>query len=276
MIKGPVGFLRKRVLMPLLYKRANRVICVSEGIRKEIIQMGVPKEKLKTIHNFFESPNLKPISIPSTYSRFHDMEFLLAVGRLHPQKNFKAAIDIFVGMLSTRSTLKLVLIGDGPEKAILTAHARNRGLSVFEPEMDIDSNFDVYFLGYQQPHYFMRHAKLFLLPSLWEGFPNVLLESMACGVPIIASDCDSGPREMLLVNEDTGFDPIDYPVVGLAGILMQIPNTAQAIRHWISVANNTLDDADLRKKLSEGGKVRILTFEKSRIVPQWTAIINEV
>jgi glycosyltransferase involved in cell wall biosynthesis len=275
MIKGPIGFLRKNVLMPLLYKRAGGIVCVSEGIRREILGMGISPGNVKTIYNFYEANYTRgSTSFPTKYSLFDGAEYILSVGRLHPQKNFNASIDIFAGVLSTNSNLKLLLVGDGPEMATLVQHARNLRLRVFEPEMDINPTYDVYFLGYQEPFCFLRRAKLFLLTSAWEGFPNVLLEAMDCEVPIIAADCNFGPREMLLTTADK-ISPLTYPVIGTAGVLMPVPASQDAIRHWIRVTNGMLDDLELRKKLVTGGSTRLGSFNRSRIISEWINVINE-
>ena len=119
---------------------------------------------------------------------------LVTSGRLALQKNHAALIALFARLLERRRA-RLVLIGDGELRQPLIDQARSLGLRVAEGP---DGDADVYFLGFQDnPFRLQRHADLFVLPSGWEGFPMVLGEAMACGLPIVSADCPTGPREFL-------------------------------------------------------------------------------
>ncbi len=112
--------------------------------------------------------------------------FIVTAGRLEPQKGQDVLLRAFAASRACDG-LDLVLLGDG------SLGARLRALSV---ELGVAER--VRFLGFQaNPWAWFSRARLFVLPSLWEGFPNALLEAMACGAPVVASACDYGPREAI-------------------------------------------------------------------------------
>jgi len=114
-------------------------------------------------------------------------EFLIAVGRLTPQKDFATLLRGYAHARAKGLALELVIAGDGEERATLESLASSLGIASF-----------VHFLGHvSNPYPIIRRAQFLVLSSLWEGFAYVPLEAMALGVPCIATDCPSGPSEIL-------------------------------------------------------------------------------
>ena len=114
---------------------------------------------------------------------------ILGIGRLAPQKNFSLLIKAFAQVRRARPA-RLVIIGDG-------AGAELAKLQALAASLDLTSA-DVWFAGHQSnPLKFLANAGLFVLSSNWEGMSNVLLEAMACGCPVVATDCPTGVRELL-------------------------------------------------------------------------------
>jgi glycosyltransferase involved in cell wall biosynthesis len=111
---------------------------------------------------------------------------ILGVGRLAPQKDFATLLRAFALVRQQRAA-RLLILGEGPERQRLEALAA---------ELRIDK--DVSLAGYDQnPYRFMSKASVFVLSSAWEGFGNVLVEALAVGAPVVATDCRDGPREIL-------------------------------------------------------------------------------
>ena len=111
---------------------------------------------------------------------------ILGVGRLHPQKDYPTLLRAFAKLRAQRQA-RLVIIGEGGERPALESLAA---------ELGVDGDVDL--PGFtRNPYRFMGRAAIVALSSRWEGSPNILVEAMACGTPVVATDCPSGPAETL-------------------------------------------------------------------------------
>ena len=135
---------------------------------------------------------------------------LLNVGRINPQKGQWLLLEMMPAILERYPDWKLVIIGEAEKgdklKDQLKAKARRLGLRVWdiaETGEAAQAGPQVYFLGYQaNPYRYMRRSRVLLFPSAFEGFPNTVLEAMHTGLPVIAADCQSGPREIMAPESD--------------------------------------------------------------------------
>ena len=174
-------------LIPLLYRLPSKVAAASEGVAQALSVMGVPEKKLVSIPNPAPSqaPSLSitllpPICAPERY--------IIGVGRLHQQKGFDRLINALVYLEDPR--LHLVLLGEGEERQALAKLAK---------ALSVDSRVHMPgAVGDLWPWY--RHAQCFVLSSRHEGWPNVIMEAMIQGVPVVAFDCKYGPREIIRNN----------------------------------------------------------------------------
>ena len=122
--------------------------------------------------------------------RFKNKKFIIGIGRLTKQKNFKLLIKAFKKMHDYEENLNLIILGEGEKINSLKVLTDNLGLTNF-----------VYFLGYKENIYtYLKKAECFILSSLWEDPGFVLIESSFMNVPIIASNCPNGPQE--IINKD--------------------------------------------------------------------------
>jgi glycosyltransferase involved in cell wall biosynthesis len=110
----------------------------------------------------------------------------MGVGRLVPQKNFRLLIDAFA-IVRRSHDARLIILGEGPERPLLEAQVRQYGL---HDVVDLPGFLD-------NPYACMARASVFALSSDFEGLPTVLIETLAIGTPVVSTDCESGPREIL-------------------------------------------------------------------------------
>jgi N-acetylgalactosamine-N,N'-diacetylbacillosaminyl-diphospho-undecaprenol 4-alpha-N-acetylgalactosaminyltransferase len=174
-----------RLLMRALYPRATKVLAVSQGIADDLAaNFGVPQARLGVIYNGIDLAAARASAggpAPGV-----EAPYLLAVGRFTPTKNFDLLLRAF-GKLDPRSRPRLLILGEGPERPALEALVADLGLA---SEVSMPGFVD-------NPFPYMGGAWALVLSSRAEGFPNVLIEAMAVGCPIVASDCESGPAEIL-------------------------------------------------------------------------------
>jgi glycosyltransferase involved in cell wall biosynthesis len=169
-------------LIATIVKRAYRhtagVIAPSKGVAKDI-----PRSK-----NLHIIPN--PVQISQTHSPIHiERPFVLGVGRLCEQKRFIDLVNAFHHFISNEKIdhLDLIILGEGPQRGEILNLASELGIAdrVFLPGFDPD------------PFKYMKAAEAFVLSSAWEGLPNALIQAIACGCPVVATNCNHGPSEIL-------------------------------------------------------------------------------
>jgi glycosyltransferase involved in cell wall biosynthesis len=184
----------KRLLLKRAYQTADRVVAVSEGVRKATVDYyGLPSGKSLTLHNIFDIERIDALmaqSLPATETRREGEWFeVVASGRLHPQKGFIDLLDAVAELVHhrVRRQIQLRILGTGPlESSLRDSIAR------------LDLAGHVTLAGYvANPLPYYKQADLFCLSSLYEGMPNALVEAMLCQVPVLATDCPSGPGEIL-------------------------------------------------------------------------------
>jgi glycosyltransferase involved in cell wall biosynthesis len=180
-----------KFFLKITYPLATGIMAVSNGVKSDLCQLGgFSEHKVKVIYN--------PAStgIPSSTSvneiekkRIWGENFqfnILSVGGLHPQKNHIMLIKAF-SKISRKLNAKLIILGEGKLRVELEALIKELNL---EDCVDLPG-----FIKNPYPWYLT--ADLFVLSSNWEGLPTVLIESLECGLPIISTDCPSGPDEIL-------------------------------------------------------------------------------
>lgn len=188
------GSLFERRVMPYLVRRcypwADAVIAVSKGAAKDLVDVGrLPQELVRAVYNPVVRPELISLSheeVKHPWFTSKGPPIVLASGRLSYQKNFELLIRSFAEVSKTRAA-RLVILGEGKLR---------QGLESLIHELGLDDS--VSLPGFvENPYCYMARAKAFVLSSRFEGLPGVLIEAMRIGTPVIASDCPSGPREIL-------------------------------------------------------------------------------
>lgn len=201
-----------------VFPKADLIVPVSEGIKQDLIKnYGINKEKIKVIYNYYDIEaieKLKMEPIEPEYQSLFEYPTVITSGRLVEQKGQWHLIRAFYQVKSEIPNAKLIVLGDGILKEYLETLVEELGLKN-----------DVHFLGFKNnPFKYIGKSDVYAFPSLYEGFPNALSEAMACGVPVISSDCESGPREILMPNYTMDSPPITEITYADYGILVPTCN----------------------------------------------------
>lgn len=189
-------------LMRRSYRRAHAVIAVSQGVADDlVITLPLPAERVRVIPNPVITSRLERLGRePLDHPWFAPGEppVVLGVGRLTTQKGFDALIEAFA-RARERLACRLILLGEGEERGALERLAAARGVA---QEVAMPGFVD-------NPFPYMARAGAFALSSRWEGLPNVLIQALALGAPTVATDCPSGPAEVLEGSERAVLVPVD-------------------------------------------------------------------
>ena len=233
-------------------KHVNRVVTVSKEIQKILEDnYKIKKNKLQTIYNGIELEKIqkmKNFKIKSHEDLFLDKEIIkfINVSRLVELKGHRYLIEAFSNVKKEIPSSKLFIIGDGPLKNQLNRLIRKKSL--------ID---DVLFLGFKKnPYKFVNKSDVFVLSSKHEALPTVLLEALACGIPIISTNCETGPNEIL-----------NY---GKYGILANVMDSEDLANKMIYLAK----DKDLLHNYSKLSIERSKFFDIKRMAKKWNNLIE--
>lgn len=264
-IRGLAGYIRKSWLMPYFYNKASVIVAVNKGIAEELTtNFGVTKP-IEVIYNFYDFEKLKINSQDSVGADFQkwitESHAICIMGRLAPEKGIDKFLPVYAEVKKRLKNCKLFLIGAGPDQNSLMKQSSELGLVVSD---SISKNADVFFMGYQlNPHKYLSHCSVLVMPSLHEGFPNALLEAMALSVPVVSADCPHGPRE-ILEDEKKQF----------SGLLLPVLTDDGAESKWIEELSSFLVDEQRKQKLIELGGIRANEFSSKRSLHKWLNILE--
>jgi len=279
-----------RALSKLFYNRANWVVVPSEASSRDLVEVfHIKKEKIKIIPNYIEQERIAKqadVALESeSLNQLFSHEIFLNVGRVTPAKGQWLLLEMMTREQFKKK--KLVIVGEaeseGKLKSLLLEKAAALGLKVFDSTADteLSADYDVYFLGFQSnPYQFMKRSKLLLFPSLFEGFPNTVLEAMQCELPVIVADCNSVTREILGEGEMNG--KISKATVTENGILcptlidfdIQNKINPAIVDEWIKGIEILENDQDLTQKLRRNALSRVKDYNKESILAMWKSILN--
>jgi len=180
----------KRPLVREEYPRADALVGVSQGVSEDLADaIGVSRERVRTIYNPVVSPSVAEQAgeVPAhAWFQAGEPPVVLAAGKLKPRKDFAMLLRAFAQLRKERE-VRLVVLGEGEERLALEQLARELGITEHVDLLGFTDN----------PFMYMARAAVFALPSQWEGFSAVIAEALACGCPVVSTDCPSGPAEVL-------------------------------------------------------------------------------
>ena len=235
---NPVSIRRRyRVVIPWLYRIPACVVVPSRGLAHALIRRGIPSRRVVIIPNPVAEAagEHKHSVVPQS------KQYILGVGRLVHQKQFELLINAFARIDTPR--VCLVILGGGPKRRCLEALASSLGVGSRVLFHGVVSTIETWY----------QNAISLVLTSRYEGWPNVLVEAMANGCPVISVDCRYGPSEIL----ENGRYGLLVPQGDVGGLATAI--------------GRLLSDPELRTTLASEGIRRAKSFEATKVAPRWLA-----
>lgn len=220
-------------LMPqwakMFYRWADQVIAVSQGVAEDLSTLtGLPSEKIKIIYNPVVTPGLTDkarVPVRHPWLSQTEIPVILGVGRLNKAKDFPTLINA-LKLVHKQRQARLLILGEGEERPFLEELIHRLGLY-----------HDVELCGFvNNPYQYMARAAVFVSSSMHEGFGNVLVEAMACGCPVVSTDCPGGPAEIL--------------GKGVYGFLVPVGDADMMAGKIIQTINSPPDPDSLKKRAS--------------------------
>lgn len=235
-----------KTLVKMLYRRAESIVAISEGVKNSLTSLGISSDRIHVIYNPVALDRIKKLAgDPPEVLRPANKYHLLNIGRLTEQKDQKALIAA-IPLIKKRFDVHLTILGDG--------HLRH---SLKQQAIELGIEDDVAFPGWiANPFAVIKDSDIFILSSIFEGFGNVVVEAMACGIPIISTDCPSGPAEIL---SD-----------GKYGVLTEPGNS----EHIANAVIKLFYDRDHYENLKLIGQVRANDFDISKISKQYIKVLE--
>jgi glycosyltransferase involved in cell wall biosynthesis len=246
--RHPVSKLMLR-LIPRLYPKADQIVALSKGVAADLASLSPgTRERITVIYNAgVEAEVLKKARERVPANELPDAPLVVACGRLKALKGFSTLLDA-LAVVRKFVPAHLWIVGEGEQRRFLEKKINRLGLKDC-----------VRLVGFQQnPFKYMAAADLFVLSSLFEGFGNVIVEAMACGAPVVATDCPFGPGEIIADGEN--------------GLLVQ-PASATALADGIL---RVLRDEELKQRLARAGRVRSHDFDARAITRAYEELFLRV
>jgi N-acetylgalactosamine-N,N'-diacetylbacillosaminyl-diphospho-undecaprenol 4-alpha-N-acetylgalactosaminyltransferase len=246
----------RKLAVRCFYPYADRVIAVSRGVGDDLVRnYGLATSQIVTIHNTIEIDRIVQ-SARAEPSIVLPADYIVAVGRLVANKNFSMLLRSYA---RANIASALMILGEGPERSRLTALAAALGIAD-----------RVHLPGFvPNPHAIVARARFYVSSSNAEGFPNAMLEAMCVRQPVVATDCDSGPAE-ILHGEESGPRALTLTRAPF-GILVPTDD-----EHAMSAALRLMEDPETRARFAVAAWRRAHQFDPGDSICRYKAVINAV
>ncbi len=199
------------LLARAFYPWADAIVAVSRGVADDLAQtIKIRRDRIQVIYNPIVTPEMfekSAAALDHAWFKNGEPPVVLAVGRLTGQKGFDVLLQAFARVRKNHSA-RLLILGEGEERPGLERLVKDLGLEEAVSLPGFVSN----------PYAYMAQAAVFVLSSRWEGLPTVMVEALSLGTPIVATDCPSGPREILSDGKYGRLVPVEDPFALAAAI----------------------------------------------------------
>jgi len=204
-----------KALVKFSYKRADLVLANSYAMKADLIENFRIRTPIRVIYNPIDLTSIKAQSqLPPPFTFEKGTYYFIAVGGFRIDKNFPLLLQAF--FILKNLPVNLIIVGGGELDSMIRRMISTLGIQ----DKVILCGFDI------NPFKYMSRSNCFVLSSFVEGFPNVLLEALACGLPIISTDCKSGPRELLAPGSDLNYEAFTDYKLEKFGILTPVNDVA--------------------------------------------------
>ncbi|MED3655562.1 glycosyltransferase [Heyndrickxia sporothermodurans] len=245
---GNFFFNLKLQIYGLIYKKSSQIISLSEGVKENLIRRyKIRRKDIKVIYNPVDLKDIRNKTITGSVSSDHislfkgEEKIVITAGRLVEQKDHKTLLHAFA-KVNEQVRSKLIILGEGPLKDILIKEAE---------QLNIQDR--VFFIGFQRnPYIYFKQADLFVLTSIHEGFSHVIAEALATGIPVVSTDCKSGPREVLSDGK--------YGILCRVG---DVDGIAKSMLKMLAYNNDQI------RKIVDNGYKRAEDFDAKQIVKEY-------
>ncbi len=263
------------LLDPIIFHLAAHIVPVSPGLRYEIGGGKARQKKITPISPFIETASIAgrlTAPLPENFEALRGQKIIVAVGRLSVEKGFQHLIRVFAKLAARQPGTKLLLVGDGPMMEALRAQCHALGLAIDDYSAGVTA---VIFAGYQARVLpLMALGTLYAMTSATEGFPSVLLESMAAGVLVIAADTPWGVRSILSDDAPTA-NP--YPTTQATetpyGVLMPRIDAPEYEPAWVEALQHYLNAPPHN---GQKAHARVAEYDIARIGAKWRQLLETV
>lgn len=270
-VDGTILTKLKQFVEKMIYKRADRVIVPSKSLKNDLVNLcKLNEDYVSVIYNPFDIDEIACLSnekIDNKYIQLYENSLVItALGRMTYEKGFDHLLQVLALVMKSTKKVKLIIIGDGKEK---------RKLIDLSKRLEVEKH--VIFTGQMSnPFPYIKKSELFVMSSVSEGFPNALVEALACGVPVISTDCKSGPREILFKNADLEriISEKEYAEYGIITPSFSKKDVKEQYTQMAESILLLLRDKNMNKKYKAVAMERARMFSVERCVEEFVKVIG--